>query len=119
MSDTAKLEATNEFCFLYSTYPNTEAARAAGQLAIERKLAACVNIYPPMKSIYMWEGKREETNEVAVFFKTRRSLVETAIAELWSVHSYSLPCFVVLPIEGGTADYLAWARQQTERPISA
>jgi len=119
MADAVKVEATGEFCFLYSTYPNTDAAMAAARLAIERKLAACVNVYPPMKSVYMWEGKRTEEGEVAAFFKTRRVLVEKAVAELWPVHNYSVPCFVVLPIEGGTADYLAWARAQTEQAIVA
>ena len=112
------VEATDEFCFLYSTYPNTDAAMAAARLAIEKKLAACVNIYPPMKSVYMWEGKRTEESEVAAFFKTRRSLVDAAIAELWAVHNYSVPCFVVLPIEAGSADYLAWARAQTEPKVT-
>jgi periplasmic divalent cation tolerance protein len=119
MANTAKLEASNEFCFLYSTYPNTEAAMAAARLAIDRKLAACVNVYPPMKSVYVWEGKPTEESEVAAFFKTRRSLVERAIAELWSVHKYSVPCFIVLPIDGGNADYLAWARAQTEQIMTA
>jgi periplasmic divalent cation tolerance protein len=114
MSESTKLEATNEFCFLYSTYPNADAALAAARLVIDKKLAACVNIYPPMKSVYMWEGKRDETSEVATFVKTRRSLVDAAVAELWAVHPYSVPCFVVLPIEAGSSDYLAWARAQTE-----
>ena len=112
------VEATNEFCFLYSTYPNTEAAMLAAKLAIDRKLAACVNVYPPMKSVYMWEGKRVEEAEVAVFFKTRRSLVDAAISELWAVHNYSVPCFIVLPIDGGSPDYLAWARAQTEPAVT-
>jgi periplasmic divalent cation tolerance protein len=112
------LEATNEFCFLYSTYPNKDAAIAAARLAIEKKLAACVNIYPPMTSIYMWEGQPTEEKEVAVFFKTRRSLIDSAISMLWSVHNYSVPCFIVLPIEGGAPDYLAWARAQTEQPVT-
>jgi periplasmic divalent cation tolerance protein len=111
------VERTDEFCFLYSTYPSTEAAMAAARLAIDQKLAACVNVYPPMKSVYMWEGEREETGEVAAFFKTRRSLVEAAVGALWAVHDYSLPCFMVLPIEGGNSDYLAWARAQTEQPV--
>ena len=109
-------EVNNEFCFLYSTYPNMDTAMTAARLAVEKKLAACVNVYP-MRSVYMWEGKREEQNEVAAFFKTRRSMVDEAIAELWAVHNYSVPCFVVLPIEGGSADYLSWARMQTQRPI--
>ena len=112
------MEATNEFCFLYSTYPNTNAAMTAARLAIEKKLAACVNVYPPMKSVYMWEGKQTEETEVAAFFKTRRSLVDAAISTLWAVHNYSVPCFIVLPIEGGAPDYLAWARAQTEQPMT-
>jgi len=118
MTESTKLEATNDFCFLYSTYPNADAALTAARLVVEKKLVACVNVYPPMKSVYMWEGKRDETAEVAAFFKTRRSLVNQAMNELWSVHPYSVPCFVVLPIEGGSADYLAWAREQTQQPVT-
>ena len=112
-------EATNEFCFLYSTYPDLETARSAARLAIDQKLAACVNIYPKMTSLYMWQGKMEESAEYAAFFKTRRALVDQAISALWAIHSYELPCFVVLPIEGGSSDYLAWVRQGTEQPLTA
>ena len=108
-------ELTNEFCFLYSTYPDLDTARAAGRLAIDQKLAACVNIYPKMTSLYMWQGKLEESAEYAAFFKTRRALVDKAIAALWAIHTYELPCFVVLPIEGGSCDYLAWVRHGTEQ----
>ena len=111
-------EVTNEFCFLYSTYPNLDTARAAARLAIDQKLAACVNIYPKMTSIYKWQGKLEESAEYAAFFKTRRALVDKAISALWAVHSYELPSFVVLPIEGGSSDYLAWVRQETEQPAT-
>ncbi|HEX3487460.1 MAG TPA: divalent-cation tolerance protein CutA [Micropepsaceae bacterium] len=111
-------EATNEFCFLYSTYPDLETARTAARLVVEKKLAACVNIYPKMTSIYMWEGKREETAEFAAFVKTRRTLVDQAMAALWEIHPYEVPCFVVLPIEAGSSDYLAWARAQTEQPVT-
>ena len=112
-------EATNEFCFLYSTYPDSATALAAARLVVDKKLAACVNIYPKMMSVYMWEGERTESSEFATFIKTRRTLVDDAIAALWAVHPYSVPCFVVLPIEAGSSDYLAWARAQTEQPATA
>jgi periplasmic divalent cation tolerance protein len=112
-------EATNEFCFVYSTYPNLETARAAARLAVDQKLAACVNIYARMTSIYMWQGEMEESAEHAVFFKTRRTLVEKIISALWAEHTYELPSFVVLPLEGGSSDYLAWVREQTEQPTTA
>jgi len=44
--------------------------------------------------------------------------VEETVSALWEIHSYSVPCFVVLPIQGGSPDYLAWVREQTEKPVT-
>ena len=112
------IETGNEFCFVYSTFPDTESALAVGRALVDRKLAACVNIYPPMTSVYVWQGKHEETQEVAAFIKTRRSLVESAVAAARAQHPYPTPCFLVRPIAGGNDDYLAWARSQTERSLT-
>jgi periplasmic divalent cation tolerance protein len=112
------IEANGEFCFLYSTFPDADAALNTARLLIDKGLAACVNIYPPMTSVYVWEGKREESAEVAAFIKTRRSLVNDAIAAARAVHPYTVPCFLVLPIDGGNPDYLAWARAQTNPRVS-
>ena len=107
------MEETGEFCFLYSTFPDAASAQTAARAIVERKLAACVNVYPPMTSFYVWQGALEEASEVAVFIKTRRVLVPEAIEALRAAHPYTTPCFLVLPIEGGNSDYLAWARDQT------
>ncbi len=107
-------EARSEFCFLYSTFPDNESALSAARVLIDCRLAACVNIYPPMISIYHWEGKREEAREVAMFVKTRRSQFDDVIHALRPLHPYTTPCFLMLPIEAGNADYLAWAREQTK-----
>lgn len=103
----------NEFCFLYSTFPDAEAALKVGRALVDAQLAACVNVYPPMTSIYVWQGKREEGAEVAAFIKTRRALVDKAIEAARPLHPYTTPCFLVLPIAGGNDDYLAWLREQT------
>lgn len=105
--------AGSEFVFLYSTFPDAAAAARVGEALVRGRLAACVNICPPMQSIYEWEGKVEIGSEVAAIFKTRRERVDEAIAMARPLHPYSMPCFLVLPIEGGNADYLAWARQMT------
>ena len=68
-----------------------------------------------MKSFYVWQGEKQEETEVAVFVKTRRELADKAIATLRPLHPYSTPCFLILPIEGGNSDYLAWVRAQTEQ----
>ena len=66
------------------------------------------------QATYVWQGKREEGPEVAAFIKTRRALVDEAIATARPLHPYTVPCFLVLPIEQGNEDYLAWAREQTK-----
>ncbi len=103
----------SEFVFLYSTFPDEASAKRVAEALVTAKLAACVNISAPMTSVYEWQGKLETGPEVAAFIKTRRSLVEEAVAAARKLHPYTLPCFLILPIEGGNADYLAWAREQT------
>ena len=104
----------SEFVFLYSTFPDEASAKRVAEALVNAKLAACVNISAPMTSVYEWNGKLETGAEIAAFIKTRRVLVDDAIAMARPLHPYSVPCFLVLPIEGGNADYLAWARDQTK-----
>lgn len=103
----------SEFVFLYSTFPDMETARRIGEVLVRAELAACVNVYTPMTSIYEWEGNMETTTEVAAFIKTRRQNIGKAIETARPLHPYTVPCFLVLPIEGGNEDYLAWVRVQT------
>jgi periplasmic divalent cation tolerance protein len=44
--------------------------------------------------------------------------VKDAIEAARAIHPYTVPCFLVLPIEGGNADYLAWARAQTNPKVA-
>ncbi len=103
----------SEFVFVYSTFPDAESAQKLAEHLVTAKLAACVNLSAPITSIYEWQGKLETGPEIAVFIKTRRVLVDQVIAAARPLHPYTLPCFLVLPIESGSADYLAWARAQT------
>lgn len=103
----------SEFVFVYSTFPDRDAAMKVGEHLIREKLAACVNISAPITSLYQWEGLLETGTEVAALIKTRRSLAEKLIAAARTLHPYSVPCFLVLPVETGNGDYLAWVRAQT------
>ena len=108
------MESGNDLCFLYSTFPDSDSALTVARALVDARLAACVNVHAPMTSVYEWQGAREETAEVAAFIKTRRSLVDEVIAAARLLHPYTTPCFLVLPIMGGNADYLTWARAQTK-----
>lgn len=107
------MAAQYEFVFVYSTFPDRAAAEHVGRALVEARLAACVNIFAPMTSIYEWEARLEIANEFAVFIKTRRELAVRAIETARPLHPYTVPCFLVLPISDGNEDYLAWARAQT------
>ena len=104
----------SEFVFVYSTFPDEGSARRVGEALVTARLAACVNIYPPMHSIYEWQGKLESSPEVAAFIKARRANVGDVVATARPLHPYATPCFLILPIEGGNPDYLDWARSQTK-----
>ena len=101
---------------IYSTYPSAVEAERIGATLVDRGLAACVNILPGMTAIYIWEGKRQRDTEAAMIVKTRASLADTAIAEARRLHPYTNPAFVVLPIDGGSADFLRWIAEQTAQP---
>jgi len=92
----------------YITTANKEDARHIGKVLVEKKLAACVNILDGMQSIYWWEGKIEEADEAVLIAKTSEEKVETLIAVVKSLHSYSVPCVLTLPILSGNPDYLKW-----------
>ena len=101
---------------IYSTYPSAADAERIGGALVDGGLAACVNILPGMTSIYVWEGKRQRDAEAAMIIKTRAGLADAAIAEARKLHPYSNPAFVVLPVDGGSQDFLRWIMEQTAKP---
>jgi len=101
---------------IYSTFPSPESADLAGKGLVEAHLAACVNIIPGMTSIYRWEGKIERGSEAVMIIKTRKGLVEAVIAAVKEQHPYTNPALLELPVGGGSADYLAWLIEETEKP---
>jgi len=106
------LEAV-DVCFVYITASSSEEARNIGRLLVEKRLAACINIYPVIESIYRWEGGLVEEQETVFIAKTRMDLVEPLKEAVLSVHSYKTPCIVTLALEKGYAPYLDWIRSET------
>jgi periplasmic divalent cation tolerance protein len=101
--------------FVYTTYPSLVEAERIGKAVLEQRLAACVNILPGMISHYWWQGAIERGEEVVMIIKTRASLAESVRAAVKSMHPYTTPAILVLPIEGGEPGYLQWLMQETER----
>lgn len=97
---------------ILSTAPPGEAPGIAHALVSDR-LAACVQL-ASIRSLYRWQGEIEDQPEELMLIKTRRQLADAVIARIRELHSYEVPEAVVIPVEAGSADYLAWLRAVTE-----
>ena len=89
-----------------------EADRIARRL-VEDRLAACVNIVPQVRSLFVWEGKLSQEDEVLLVVKSRRARCEQLAAVVKQLHSYSVPEIIALPVVMGSADYLRWVSEST------
>lgn len=100
---------------VYSTFPSVEEAERVGGLLVDRGLAACVNIIPGMIALYVWQGQRHRDSECVMIIKTRSTLAADVMELTRKEHPYTTPALLVLPVEGGSEDYIRWIREQTAR----
>ncbi len=100
---------------IYITVGSLDEARAIGKKLVSERLAAGVNIIENVNSIYWWEGKIQDENEVILIAKTKESLVPELIEKVRSIHSYTCPCIVSLPILNGNRPFLDWICGETRQ----
>ena len=98
----------SEHVVVLSTVGKAEDASRIARALVERRLAACVNVVPGVRSFYRWKGAVEEEDERLLVIKTRRDRFEALREALVALHPYELPEAIVLPIEAGHVPYLAW-----------
>ena len=99
--------------FLYVTVGNREEAEQIARLLVQERLAACVNLLPNMQSYYWWEGSVQHGEEIVLIAKTTVEKTNQTIDRIKSLHSYSCPCVVALPVMDGNQDFLEWIRTET------
>lgn len=98
---------------IYVTVPSADEAARIGRALIEARLAACANVIGPVRSIFRWQGAVRDDSEYILIAKTRRANVDALTARTVELHSYTLPCVVAMPIEGGNAPFLEWIAAET------
>ncbi len=98
---------TDKRIILTTAGSKDEAQRIARAL-VERRLAACVNIVGPMESVYRWKGEVESSTEFLLLIKTTVAAFGAVRDAIQELHSYELPECVMLNVEDGSEEYLAW-----------
>ena len=97
-----------ERLLVITSVARTEDGEYLAREAVERRLAACVNLLPPMTSVYRWQGEVTREEEHLVLFKTRADRFAALRDLLLEIHPYEVPEIIAVPIETGSDGYLKW-----------
>lgn len=100
MSDTALIA----FC----SCPDRATAERLAQGMVAAELAACVNILPDIRSVYRWQGRVEQADEVQLFIKTCRAAWPRLEQFIQQEHPYEVAELIGVPITAGLPAYLTW-----------
>ena len=103
----------SECVVVWTTIAATADGSKLASTLVEERLAACVNIFGEMQSVYRWKGNVETDRERQVVIKTTVQRVAALQARVAALHDYDLPEFIVLPIVNGSDAYLRWIREST------
>ena len=95
-----------------TTGSEADSARVAQEL-VERRLVACANVIPGLRSFYHWKGKLCDEKECLITMKTTSDQVEALKKTLPEIHPYDEPELIFLPIEAGSETYLQWVEEST------
>jgi len=96
------------------TFASPEEAGRIGSLLVEEHLVACVNLIPNVRSLFFWDNAMQDASEVLAVAKTTAARLEAVVRRVQSVHSYSVPEVIGLPILGGSSTYLQWVRTSVD-----
>jgi periplasmic divalent cation tolerance protein len=98
--------------------PDAYSAHALAGALVEARLAACVNILAPCRSVYRWQGKLESAEEVPVLIKTTAARYAELEAAIRARHPYELPEIIAVPVDHGLPAYLDWVTAETTEPTT-
>lgn len=94
------------YALVYITTSGENESKKVGNVLVEEKLAACVNIISSIESIYLWKGEIEDDQESLLIAKTKVSNIDKIIKKVKEIHSYETPAILAIPIIEGSKDYL-------------
>lgn len=102
-----------QYLLIYCTCPDQPTAEQLARQLVENQLAACVNIFPSLTSIYRWQNQIETANELLLLIKTRADKYSALETWIKNHHPYEVPEIIATPIIQGLPSYLDWIVKNT------
>lgn len=107
-----------DILLVISTAPDPATAERLARELIGKSLAACANIVPAVRSIYLWKGEVESEQEVLMLLKTTTDRLPELRETLVAAHPYELPEVIALPVTDGHHPYLQWVAAMSSPPLN-
>lgn len=99
------------YLMVFCNVPDETTAKHIAHVLVQEQLAACVNILPACRSVYIWEGLLEESSEIPLLIKTTQAGYAALQQRLLALHPYDVPEIVAVPVTQGLPAYLTWVSQ--------
>ena len=100
----------NQNCLVYVTVKDEDEGLAIAQKMVEKRLAACANLYPKITSLFNYQNQIQTQEEAVLLLKTTVQAYDELERIIIEIHSYDDPCVLKIPIEGGAADFMSWIK---------
>lgn len=110
-------QTRSQILLILTNLPDEASARALATSLINDRLAACVNILAPCRSVYRWQGQVENGEEIPLLIKTSEARYADLERAIRARHPYELPEIIAVPIAHGLPEYLAWVSSETQTEI--
>ena len=97
-------------CLVYVTVKDEDEGLSIAQKVVEKRLAACANLYPKIKSVFDYQNQIQTQEEAVLLLKTTVQAYDELEKIIIEIHSYDDPCVLKIPIEGGAVNFMSWIK---------
>ena len=108
----AETNEHEEMIVVMTTVADGGEAQQLAEGLVGEKLAACVQIMPPMTSVYVWKNEVRRETEHLLLVKTTAEKFDEVEEFIQRDHSYDTPEIISITADKVSEKYLNWAGSQ-------
>jgi periplasmic divalent cation tolerance protein len=112
-------QTDSQTLLILTNLPDEASAQALAATLVSGRLAACVNVMAPCRSVYRWQGSIENAPEIPLLIKTTAARYGALEAAIRAAHPYELPEIIAVPVTHGLPEYLGWVGTETRTETCA